>query len=81
MQDNGEIRFIRKRAADGGPSLTGGCPALFAAPDGGHFVQYLKITDPAVLARLRTIGEANDCPLADGEDYGYLPPGVIEGNW
>jgi len=75
MQDN-EIGFIRK---DPG-SLTGGCPALFRAPDGGFFVQHKRVTDPALRTRLQALGEANDCPLGPGEDYGYIPPGVIDGD-
>jgi hypothetical protein len=73
MQD--EIRFIRK---DPG-SLTGGSAALYAAPGGGFFVQYKRVTDPAVIARLQSEGEANNCRLMDDEGFGYIPPGVITG--
>jgi hypothetical protein len=68
-----KIEFMWKT----GPSFTGNCPALFKA-DGGYYVQHQRVSDPGVRAQLRALGEANDCPLGDGEDYGFVPADVID---
>ena len=72
MQD-GEITFMWKTNG----SWSGGCPALYRT-DGGYFVQAKRVTDPAVLARLQTLGAANDSPLADDEVYGFVNADVID---
>lgn len=68
-----KISFMWKTSG----SFTGNCPALFKA-DGGYYIQHRQVTDPQVRERLRSLGEANDCPLGDGEEYGFVPADVIE---
>lgn len=68
-----EITFMCKTAS----SWTGDCPALYKT-DGGYYVQVKRVTDPAVRARLETLGKSNDSPLGADEDFGYVPADVID---
>ena len=72
MQDS-EITFMWKAAS----CWASDCPALFRAP-GGYYVQAKQVTDPAIIARLRAIGAANDSPLGADEVYGFVDADVIE---
>lgn len=68
-----EISFMWKTAS----SWTGDCPALYKT-EGGYYVQVKRVTDPAVRARLETLGRANDSPLGADEDFGFVPADVID---